>query len=52
MRQGRGSGGPDPESGNVHAGDGAGDDEALDLGGAFEDRVDLLPTSTTYRTVR
>src|SRR3954447_23371263 len=28
-------------SANVQAGDGAGDDEALDLGGAFEDRVDL-----------
>src|SRR5689334_13292581 len=28
-------------SANVQARDGAGDDEALDLGGAFEDRVDL-----------
>src|SRR3954454_9880533 len=28
-------------SANVQAGDGAGDHEALDLGGAFEDRVDL-----------
>src|SRR5690242_12400191 len=28
-------------SANVQARDGAGNDEALDLGGAFEDRVDL-----------
>src|SRR5690242_2142034 len=28
-------------SGDVHARDGAGDDQALDLRGAFEDRVDL-----------
>ena len=28
-------------SANVHARDAAGDHEALDLGGAFEDRVDL-----------
>jgi hypothetical protein len=31
--------GPTPRSGNVHAGGGAGDDEALDLGGALEERV-------------
>src|SRR5204862_8227981 len=29
------------KSGNVHSGGGAGDDEALDLGSALEERVDL-----------
>src|SRR6266511_3935543 len=39
-------------SGNVHAGDGAGDDEALDLRGALEEGVDLrVPVPLLHREV-
>jgi hypothetical protein len=43
---------PGRRSADVHAGDGAGDDEALDLRGAFEDRVAGSRASTWRIAVR
>jgi hypothetical protein len=38
-----------PHLPDAHAGDGSGDDQALDFGGAFEDGVDLFQRRGDWR---